>query len=93
MAEQSRALDSSSGVVGMWVRIPALAGRSACVLEQNTRACELSAFTRISAFFISQLHVFSCDSAFFTLPDLARIIELRSAQLDHAEIANFAPVS
>ena len=30
---------------------------------------------------------------FFTLSDLARIIELSSAQLDCAEIANFAPVS
>ena len=36
---------------------------------------------------------FSCDSAFFTRPDLARIIELSSAQLDCTEIANFAPVS
>ena len=44
-------------------------------------------------FFISQLRVFSCDFAFFTLPDLARIIELSSAQLVRAEIANFAPVS
>ena len=35
----------------------------------------------------------SCDSAFFTLSDLARIIELSSAQLDRAEIANIAPVS
>ena len=30
---------------------------------------------------------------FFTLSDLARIIELSSAQLDRVEIANFAPVS
>ena len=30
---------------------------------------------------------------FFTLSDLARIMELSSAQLDPAEIANFAPVS
>ena len=52
------------------------------------QACETSAFTRIS---ISQL--FSCDSAFVTLSDLARIIELSLAQLDRAEIANFAPVS
>ena len=41
----------------------------------------------------NQLRVFSCDSAFFTLSDLARIIELSSAQLDRTEIANFAPVS
>ena len=46
-----------------------------------------------SAVFISQLRVFLCDSVFFTLPDLARIIELSSAQPDRAEIANFAPVS
>ena len=31
MAERSSALDSSSGVVRMWVRI--LAGRGTCVLE------------------------------------------------------------
>ena len=34
MAERSSALDSNSGVVRMWVRI--LAGRGACVLEQDT---------------------------------------------------------
>ena len=33
MGERSNALDSSSGVVKMWVRI--LAGRGACVLEQD----------------------------------------------------------
>ena len=48
------------------------------------QTCETSAF-----FFLP-----TCDSAFFyTLPDLARIIELSSAQLDRAEIANFASVS
>ena len=34
VAERSSALDSSSGVAKMWVRI--LAGRGACVLEQDT---------------------------------------------------------
>ena len=48
---------------------------------------------RISAFFIPNFAFFSCNSAFVTLSDLARIIELRSAQLDRVEIANFAPVS
>ena len=34
VAERSSALDSSSGIARMWVRIPA--GRSCCVLEQDT---------------------------------------------------------
>ena len=35
--ERSSALDSSSGVVKMWVRIPAwINGRGTCVLDQDT---------------------------------------------------------
>ena len=46
-------------------------------------------------FFISQLlrGFFHATPLFFTLYDLARIIELSSAQLDRTEIADFAPVS
>ena len=36
VAERSNALDSSFGVVRMWVSNPGLAGRGACVLEQHT---------------------------------------------------------
>ena len=36
VAEQSRALVSGSGVVRMWGSNPSLAGRGACVLEQDT---------------------------------------------------------
>ena len=35
VAERSNALDSSSGVVGMWVRIPAWPVAGTCVLEQG----------------------------------------------------------
>ena len=45
MAERSGALDSSSGVVRMWVQsIPGLAGRGACVLEQDTITIIASSF-------------------------------------------------
>ena len=48
----------------------------------------------LRVFFISQLCIFfHATPLIFTLSDLARIIELSSAQLDRAEIANFAPVS
>ena len=44
-------------------------------------------------FFFPTSRFFHATPLFVTLSDLARIIELSSAQLVRAEIANFAPVS
>ena len=56
------------------------------------QACETSADFHVFYFPTSRFF-HATPLFFFTLSDLARIIELSSAQLDRAEIANFVPVS